>query len=72
MKILSTGHGKAVDWWALGVLIFEMIAGYVPFNDRNPLGIYRKVGRGIRTWVDCGDSLSSGFNRSIRVPQAFR
>ncbi|EER17036.1 cAMP-dependent protein kinase catalytic subunit, putative, partial [Perkinsus marinus ATCC 50983] len=37
------GHGKAVDWWALGVLIFEMIAGYVPFNDNNPLGIYRKV-----------------------------
>jgi hypothetical protein len=21
------GHGKAVDWWALGVLIFEMLAG---------------------------------------------
>ncbi|KAL6065416.1 cytochrome c oxidase subunit 1 [Balamuthia mandrillaris] len=27
--IQSKGHGKAVDWWALGVLIFEMLAGYV-------------------------------------------
>jgi serine/threonine protein kinase len=27
--IQSRGHGKAVDWWALGILIFEMIAGYI-------------------------------------------
>jgi len=25
--IQSKGHGKAVDWWALGILIFEMLAG---------------------------------------------
>jgi len=25
--IQSKGHGRAVDWWALGVLIFEMLAG---------------------------------------------
>ncbi|ODN03095.1 cAMP-dependent protein kinase catalytic subunit [Orchesella cincta] len=29
--ILSKGYNKAVDWWALGVLIFEMAAGYPPF-----------------------------------------
>jgi serine/threonine protein kinase len=27
--IQSKGHGKAVDYWALGVLIFEMLAGLV-------------------------------------------
>eukprot|EP00930_Biecheleria_cincta_P060507 TRINITY_DN46144_c0_g1_i1.p1 TRINITY_DN46144_c0_g1~~TRINITY_DN46144_c0_g1_i1.p1 ORF type:complete len:373 (-),score=61.20 TRINITY_DN46144_c0_g1_i1:42-1160(-) len=41
--IQSKGHGKAVDWWALGVLIFEMLAGYPPFFDENPFGIYQKV-----------------------------
>eukprot|EP01069_Polyplicarium_translucidae_P000601 Polyplicarium_translucidae@DN1314_c0_g1_i1.p1 len=41
--IQSKGHGKSVDWWALGILIFEMLAGYPPFYDENPLGIYQKV-----------------------------
>jgi len=41
--IQSKGHGKPVDWWAVGVLIFEMLAGYPPFYDENPFGIYQKV-----------------------------
>jgi len=41
--ILSKGHGKAVDWWALGILTYEMLAGYPPFYDEDPLGIYQKI-----------------------------
>mmetsp|Transcript_83808 Transcript_83808/g.184142 ORF Transcript_83808/g.184142 Transcript_83808/m.184142 type:complete len:367 (+) Transcript_83808:845-1945(+) len=41
--IQSKGHGRAVDWWALGILCFEMLAGYPPFYDENPFGIYQKV-----------------------------
>jgi len=41
--IQSKGHGKPVDWWAIGILIFEMLAGYPPFFDENPFGIYQKV-----------------------------
>mmetsp|Transcript_108653 Transcript_108653/g.308018 ORF Transcript_108653/g.308018 Transcript_108653/m.308018 type:complete len:372 (+) Transcript_108653:189-1304(+) len=44
--IQSKGHGKGVDWWALGVLIFEMLAGYPPFYDENAFGIYQKVLKG--------------------------
>lgn len=29
--VLSLGYGKAIDWWALGVLIFEMSSGRTPF-----------------------------------------
>uniref|UniRef100_A0A1A7XMB0 Protein kinase, X-linked n=1 Tax=Iconisemion striatum TaxID=60296 RepID=A0A1A7XMB0_9TELE len=41
--IQSKGHGRAVDWWALGILVFEMLAGYPPFYDDNPFGIYQKI-----------------------------
>ncbi|KAI7851692.1 camp-dependent protein kinase 9 [Circinella umbellata] len=41
--IQSKGHGKAADWWALGILIFEMLAGYPPFFDDNSFGIYEKI-----------------------------
>jgi serine/threonine protein kinase len=41
--IQSKGHGRSVDWWALGILIFEMLAGYPPFYDENPFGIYQKI-----------------------------
>ncbi|PVU91639.1 hypothetical protein BB561_004293 [Smittium simulii] len=41
--IQGKGHGKAVDWWAIGILIYEMIVGYPPFFDTNPFGTYYKI-----------------------------
>jgi len=41
--IQSKGHGRAVDWWALGILIYEMLAGFPPFYDENPFGIYQRI-----------------------------
>ncbi|XP_058838446.1 cAMP-dependent protein kinase catalytic subunit PRKX [Topomyia yanbarensis] len=48
--IQSKGHNKAVDWWALGVLIHEMLVGYPPFYDDNPFGIYEKILSGKIEW----------------------
>merc|ERR1719238_1772115 len=48
--IQSKGHNKAVDWWALGILIYEMLAGYPPFYAENPLGIYEKILAGKVDW----------------------
>jgi serine/threonine protein kinase len=36
-------YGVAVDWWSLGTLLFEMIAGLPPFYDRNRQVMYRKI-----------------------------
>jgi serine/threonine protein kinase len=32
-----------VDWWALGVLMYEMAAGYPPFFADQPIQIYEKI-----------------------------
>ena len=39
----NRGHGKAVDWWSLGVLIYEMMVGRPPFYDKNMQKMYSKV-----------------------------
>ena len=38
--LLNKGHGKPVDWWTLGILTYEMIAGIDPFTDEDPMAIY--------------------------------
>ncbi|CCI45083.1 unnamed protein product [Albugo candida] len=44
--ILSKGHGKAVDYWALGVLIYELLAGKPPFPGAEPMQIYPRILQG--------------------------
>eukprot|EP00605_Chrysophyceae_sp_TOSAG23-4_P000233 GSChrysophyteH1.ASY1.ANO1.270.1 assembled CDS len=41
--IKGEGHGTAVDWWSLGVLIYEMAHGYPPFYGDNPFSVYSKI-----------------------------
>jgi len=41
--VLNKGYNSSVDWWALGVLIFEMCAGCPPFYDSTPMRIYEKI-----------------------------
>ncbi|CAH2234150.1 cAMP-dependent protein kinase catalytic subunit 1-like [Pararge aegeria] len=41
--ILSKGYSFSVDWWAIGVLIFEMVAGFPPFFVSDPTKLYEKI-----------------------------
>eukprot|EP00282_Hemiselmis_andersenii_P035087 CAMPEP_0169442004 /NCGR_PEP_ID=MMETSP1042-20121227/8599_1 /TAXON_ID=464988 /ORGANISM="Hemiselmis andersenii, Strain CCMP1180" /LENGTH=405 /DNA_ID=CAMNT_0009553153 /DNA_START=54 /DNA_END=1271 /DNA_ORIENTATION=+ len=41
--ILNKGHGKPVDWWTLGILTYEMLAGYPPFYADDRMQLYQKI-----------------------------
>ncbi|XP_053106783.1 cGMP-dependent protein kinase 1-like isoform X2 [Hemicordylus capensis] len=41
------GHDYSVDFWTLGVLIFEMLVGRPPFHSAEPQKIYSKIMDGI-------------------------
>lgn len=36
-------EGAAADVWSCGVILFELLAGYLPFEDRSLMNLYRKV-----------------------------
>lgn len=39
------GHGKAVDWWSLGILAYELCIGIPPFYHQNLNTMYNKIGK---------------------------
>ncbi|OQR96142.1 cGMP-dependent protein kinase [Achlya hypogyna] len=41
--VLNKGHGKAVDYWALGCLVYELIAGRTPFQHQEQQKIFEKI-----------------------------
>lgn len=39
----GTGHDFSVDWWAVGVLVYEMLIGVTPFFNRNKQVLMSKI-----------------------------
>ena len=44
--ILNNDHNKSVNWWAFGVLLYELLLGMDPFNDEDPILIYQNTLKG--------------------------
>ncbi|XP_012231462.1 ribosomal protein S6 kinase beta-1-like [Linepithema humile] len=44
--LTRSGHGKAVDWWSLGSLMYDMLTGAPPFTSDNRKKTIDKILRG--------------------------
>jgi len=45
--IQGLGHDKAVDWWSLGILLYELTVGIPPFYSQNVNEMYTKIQHGV-------------------------
>lgn len=56
--ILGTGHGEGVDWWAVGVIMYEFLTGIPPFNDETPQQIFENILNGSIIWPEVPEEMS--------------
>lgn len=63
--LLGKGYNKSVDYWAVGVLIFEMLVGHSPFADSyglsDQMAIYCKI-------LECKLKFPRGFKSAEMLP----
>ena len=48
--IQARGHSSTADWWALGILVYEMLSGSPPFYDESTHKIYERILQGKIEW----------------------
>mmetsp|Transcript_40453 Transcript_40453/g.38939 ORF Transcript_40453/g.38939 Transcript_40453/m.38939 type:complete len:200 (+) Transcript_40453:579-1178(+) len=41
--LLNKGHGKPVDWYCLGMFLYEIMVGRCPFMDNDPYEIFKMI-----------------------------
>ena len=56
--ILGQGHGKEVDWWSLGVILYEFILGFPPFNADSTAEIFENIVTLDLSWPEIPEELS--------------
>ncbi|CAK9293569.1 unnamed protein product [Gordionus sp. m RMFG-2023] len=69
--VQNRGYDGSVDWWSLGVLIFEMCAGYTPFRGKEEKEIFRNIvghsyTRSSRFSDDCADLIENLLQNDVR------
>lgn len=53
--ILRQGYGKPIDWWSMGVILYEFLTSFAPFNGNTPDELFANVIAGDIAWPDDDD-----------------
>lgn len=70
--LTEVGHGVGVDWWAFGVIVFEMLAGFPPFYAETPALTCKKVLEGRMTLPRHFDQPSRELVKALLHPEPAR
>ncbi|XP_044280939.1 serine/threonine-protein kinase greatwall [Varanus komodoensis] len=65
--LLAKAHGPAVDWWALGVCLFEFLTGIPPFNDETPQQVFQNILKRDIPWPEGEEKLSDHAQNAIDI-----
>ncbi len=55
--ILRQRYGKAVDWWSMGIILYEFLTSMAPFNGNTPEDLFENVINGEILWPEEDDEL---------------
>ncbi|XP_057586532.1 serine/threonine-protein kinase greatwall isoform X3 [Hippopotamus amphibius kiboko] len=65
--LLGRAHGPAVDWWALGVCLFEFLTGIPPFNDETPQQVFQNILKRDIPWPEGEEKLSDKAQSAVEI-----
>lgn len=67
-QVAGKEYGKEVDLWAYGILLFELFAGYNPFEDKdNPQNSYSNLIKGNINWAPYMNEESKEFINKLLI-----
>eukprot|EP00656_Telonema_subtile_P036832 TRINITY_DN4089_c0_g1_i4.p1 TRINITY_DN4089_c0_g1~~TRINITY_DN4089_c0_g1_i4.p1 ORF type:complete len:364 (+),score=58.22 TRINITY_DN4089_c0_g1_i4:278-1369(+) len=67
-EIITThGHSLEVDWWALGIFVYEMLVGSTPFYDDNQSEVYSRVLAGRIPFPSTFDCIAKDIVRRLLI-----